>query len=355
MRPSRRCCYLPAFAASTIAADVAPQCTVAQVSLIIYGGPASLPLERFVFNTAAFPIVGPKEHLVPFSLPDQLLAAPANAMAASATASSTTAAIKEAPHPAQPPPLKPRPTPMIDLTTQLAAVLGRLQTTAPTLEPLPGTPAQRSFTLAIETRERRDGGKPPLGQSTPWMPARPGLQKLAAVDQAVAAEGGIYQVPARESVKDSFGPTDQMNVPLEQQGEVEASEPKRSDEDKEREGNTADWKGPRELTWVEVQGRASAARSTALRERGRFRGGVRTTPVRLVEAGPFVMEVWVEETHAKAEAITMGGGADSNGSGSAETSSGTKVQPPGPSPIPPKPPRYPEPSRHASVEDEGED
>ena len=35
--------------------------------------------------------------------------------------------------------------------------------------------------------------------------------------------------------------------------------------------------------------------------RGEFLGGARTTPIRLVEAEPFTMEVWVEEAAAKEE------------------------------------------------------
>ena len=54
-----------------------------------------------------------------------------------------------------------------------------------------------------------------------------------------------------------------------------------------------------EMTWAEVERPAPPARYR--REKGRFLGGARTTPVRLVEAGPFVMEVWVEETSAKVD------------------------------------------------------
>ena len=42
---------------------------------------------------------------------------------------------------------------------------------------------------------------------------------------------------------------------------------------------------------------------TRVTERGKYLGGVKTTPVRAVEAGPFIMEVWVEEGKDKAEAI----------------------------------------------------
>ena len=38
-------------------------------------------------------------------------------------------------------------------------------------------------------------------------------------------------------------------------------------------------------------------------QRGRYLGGERTVPVRSVEAGPFVMEVWVEEGIGKEKAV----------------------------------------------------
>ena len=41
-------------------------------------------------------------------------------------------------------------------------------------------------------------------------------------------------------------------------------------------------------------------------EKGKHLGGVKTTPVRAVEAGPFIMEVWVEEGKDKDEVIDKG-------------------------------------------------
>ena len=38
-------------------------------------------------------------------------------------------------------------------------------------------------------------------------------------------------------------------------------------------------------------------------KRGRDLGGIRTTPVRAVEAGAFVMEMWIEEGRAKDDII----------------------------------------------------
>lgn len=44
-----------------------------------------------------------------------------------------------------------------------------------------------------------------------------------------------------------------------------------------------------------------AVKSSRVSSKGSHLGGVKTTPVRTVEAGPFVMEVWVEEGKEKME------------------------------------------------------
>ena len=41
-------------------------------------------------------------------------------------------------------------------------------------------------------------------------------------------------------------------------------------------------------------------------EKGKYLGGVKSTPVRAVEAGPFVMEVWVEEGRDKSDVVAAG-------------------------------------------------
>ncbi|KAI4108797.1 MAG: hypothetical protein L6R37_000795 [Teloschistes peruensis] len=165
------------------------KCALSTVSLVLHAPPpSSAPVERYVFSTAAFPLVPPSELLTPFT--------------------------GKAP-------------PTSDLPEQFRATIAKLSMLSSTLSPLP---PDCSFTLVVELRDDADV-RPPIRADTPWIAAEPGLQK-----QRIRPD----------------------------------------DAEKEDE------------------------RQTGIRK-GKDLGGVKTTPVRNVESGAFVLEMWVEEGHAKFE------------------------------------------------------
>lgn len=99
-------------------------------------------------------------------------------------------------------------------------------------------PAGCSFTVCIELKA--DGEAPVSHSSTPWIPSQPSLQPAATVVAEVGgAKGGDH-------------------------------------------------------------GTANESRDRSKRNIGSDLGGVRTTPIRTIEAGAFMLEVWVEEGKAKA-------------------------------------------------------
>ena len=104
-------------------------------------------------------------------------------------------------------------------------------------------PEDCSFTLAIELRDE-EGVDAPIGRGDRWIAAEPGLQKERK------REGGGYGASFESSSGD---------VELEQYGVGES-------------------------------------------QKGKDLGGVRTTPVRALEAGAFRMEVWIEEGKGKFQA-----------------------------------------------------
>lgn len=96
--------------------------------------PSSTPLERYVFSTAAFPAVPSSEVLTPFT---------------------------------------DKPPPSADLPEQFRATIAKLSTLSSSLRQLP---PDCSFTLVTELRDEA-AVQPPLGPTTPWIAAEPGLQK----------------------------------------------------------------------------------------------------------------------------------------------------------------------------------
>ncbi|KAL6719316.1 hypothetical protein ACLMJK_003555 [Lecanora helva] len=100
-------------------------------------------------------------------------------------------------------------------------------------------PEDCSFTLAIELRDE-DGVEPPIGRNQAWIAAEPGLQR-------------------------------------------------------ER-------KGKEKEVFVSKEGEEDGDAGFGESKMGRDLGGVRTTPVRSLEAGAFRMEVWVEEGRGKFQA-----------------------------------------------------
>lgn len=138
-------------------------------------------------------------------------------------------------------PLPKPPPPTQNLPSQFRAALSRLTTILPTLAPLP---PDCTFTLAIELRESADA---PIGVSVrnvqPWIVAEPGMQK--------------EQQRARRRQAAARG-----------QGGGE-------------------------------EGAAAAAVAEDDEGAGKGLGSVRTTPIRSLDAGAFVMEMWVEEGKGK--------------------------------------------------------
>ncbi|KAL9611088.1 MAG: hypothetical protein Q9167_004260 [Letrouitia subvulpina] len=111
------------------------KCTLSSTSLIIHApAPSSEPLERYVFSTAAFPVVTPSDTLTIFTT---------------------------------------NPPPTMDLPEQFRATITRLSSLSTTLKPLP---KDCSFTLMVELRDDAEVD-PPLSSVTPWIAAEPGLQK----------------------------------------------------------------------------------------------------------------------------------------------------------------------------------
>ncbi|KAL8785455.1 MAG: hypothetical protein Q9195_008632 [Heterodermia aff. obscurata] len=196
--------------------------------------------ERYVFSTTSFPRLLPSEHLTPFDLSSNPPISPNPPPDPQPASTSTTAH----PQPQNPPPqtlLKRfNPPPASDLPEQFRATIARLSTLSGILGPLP---ADCGFTLAIELRDEL-GVDPPIGHPQPWIAAEPGLQR----------ERGAGKVDDGS-------------------GDVAGS----------GKGENESWEG---------EGKAGS-------KKGKDLGGVKTTPVRSLEAGAFVMEVWVEEGKGK--------------------------------------------------------
>lgn len=129
-----------------------------------------------------------------------------------------------------------------DLHEQLRALLSRLSTISGRLKPLPSGADRCTYTLALELKEESD---PPIGHPQAWIPSERGMQRRI-VHQGDDGEDGH-----------------------EQRGEDAVSKPS-----KEKEGGR-------------------------LIERGEGLGGVRTTPVRTVESGEMIFEMWIEEGRSK--------------------------------------------------------
>ncbi|MCJ1397727.1 hypothetical protein MMC11_000923 [Xylographa trunciseda] len=236
--------------------------TISRTSLIIYT-PTSTPIERFVFSTAHFPLVARNEALTTLEVPDP--DAPA------APLPTTTATNNPLPIPPPQPPV-----PLINLHSQFRALFTRLSTLTASLAPLP---PDCTFTLAIELHDRTvrrpDGdfaGQPPLSANSPWIAAEPGLQPL---------EPG--EVAATASSADTGGSSSHG---LGSSGEA-----------------TGSGSGSASGSGSHGKGKERESAAGYVSQKGKYLGGLRTVPVRSVEAGPFVMEVWVEEGRGKAEAV----------------------------------------------------
>ena len=132
------------------------------------------------------------------------------------------------------------PPPTSDLPEQFRATLARLSTSLARLNPLP---EDCSFTLAIELRDE-EGVDAPIGRGDRWVAAEPGLQRERRRE---GAGGDVLEGTSS--------------------GDAETEEYRMGESSK-----------------------------------GKDLGGVRTTPVRALEAGAFRMEVWIEEGRGKFQA-----------------------------------------------------
>ncbi|MCJ1384545.1 hypothetical protein MMC17_007662 [Xylographa soralifera] len=258
--------------------------TISRTSLIIYS-PTTIPLERFVFSTAHFPQVPRNEALTTLEVPDpDAPSLPPNNPTNNPPSPTTTT------NP---------PTPLINLHSQFRALFARLSTQTSTLTPLP---PHCTFTLAIELHERHvqgpDGdfaGQAPLSGNSAWIAAEPGLQP-----REEGEEVGVGESSAETGGSSSHGLGSSSGG---------------------AEGNGGSGGGAGEGNGGSGEGRGKERESEPgyVSQKGKYLGGGRTVPVRSVEAGPFVMEVWVEEGRGKAEAVreaererelVMGGGGE---------------------------------------------
>lgn len=167
---------------------------------MVINSSATVPLERFVFSTAAFPRVSSSALLTPFTLQ-------ANTMAVEAADAPSLEYVVPATQ---------------DLPEQFRATLAQLGPVMGRLVPLP---PDCTFVLAIELRDEDQAQAPLWRHEGGWIAAPPRLQR----DRGA---------PVSSNQRD----------------------------------------------------RGS---------KGRDLGGVRTTPVRALEAGAFALEVWVEEAAGK--------------------------------------------------------
>lgn len=135
-----------------------------------------------------------------------------------------------------------------DLHEQFRALLSRLSMISEKLAPLPGGAERCTYTMSVELKE---DSEPPIGHPQAWVPCEKGLQRRVVHGEELEGEGG----------------------------------------DGGQSGERLGGKGKGRM--VKEGGRTV--------ERGRELGGVRTTPVRTVDQGEMVFEMWIEEGRGKFE------------------------------------------------------
>lgn len=231
--------------------------------------PFSIPLERFIFSTANFPNIPTSEINTQFEdIPLELPISTTNDLTPTSSPQThpqaapypyldppTGSAISSQSSPPRTPPINAVPlsisAPLIDLHSQFRAYFARLSTSTSTLSPLP---PNCTFSLAIELRAKPQG-EAPIGWPQPWIAAEPGLQRKADAPKVGQVTGNFAESGSRE------GGTTRNTTGLDN-----------------TEGGYKT-------------------------QKGKYLGGVRTTPIRHVEAGAFVMEMWVEEGKDKADEL----------------------------------------------------
>lgn len=215
--------------------------------MILAPPPLSTPLERYTFQTSAFPQIPPSEQFIPF----------------------------EAPLP-----------PTQNLPAQFAATISRLSTLSSALAPLP---QDCTFTLVVELRDDIDAL---LRESqNTWIAADGDMQRR----KGEGREGGGLLGGGGKSRDGFLGGEDDGD------GEEEVVVKKK---DKGKKKEQQQQKQPSFPTTAD-EPTEPEPKSTIHhhQEKAKRQQNSRTTPIRNIEAGAFVMEVWVEEGPDKAAAI----------------------------------------------------
>jgi mitotic spindle assembly checkpoint protein MAD2B len=199
-----------------------------------------------VFTTVSFPIVPPKNHFLPFVLASSERNIPLLAHI-------------------DPKRLPKNHIPISDLHPQYTAVLARLATQTSSLKSLP---ENSSFTLAIELRQGATY-EPPIGWPMPWLPSSPELQSSNSSGEIES----LVWITANSEEGSKGSGNDSQNLSQSSSSGLWSSQ----EEEKSKESDLVPQDESKDP------------------QKGRFLGGTRMIPVRNVEAGPFMMEVWVEE------------------------------------------------------------
>ena len=134
-------------------------------------------------------------------------------------------------------------------------------------------------------------GQAPLSGNSPWIAAEPGLQPREEGEEESAGSSG-YGVGESGGSKGSGGSKESSGLGVGGSeggsgGSIGGGETGGSGKGGSGQGGGS----------VEKHSEAYVS------QKGKHLGGIRTVPLRSVEAGPFVMEVWVEEGQGKAEAV----------------------------------------------------
>ncbi len=139
--------------------------------VVIYSASA-VPLERFLFDVAGFPVVPTSEGLTIFEDDDATAAAAATATTSASASTWANAA---------------------DVEEQFRAVMSKLAYCGSSLGTLP---ERCSFTVCIELK---DDVEAPIGHPQPWIPSPPTLQRpTKGASQRVGQDlGGVKTHPIR--------------------------------------------------------------------------------------------------------------------------------------------------------------
>lgn len=212
------------------------------------GEDAALPLERYVWDVSRWPVIPAAE------LHTALTRAPSDrtkTTAATAEIQSEQDPTDEERRNAFQATLKQAHS---DLHEQFRALLSRLTSISARLAPLPGGADRCTYTLAVELKEECE---PPIGHPQVWVPAERAMQRTVVLE----GRGGDDDGAEGEGVeKDGSAGGSRQGV--------------KGKTGREKEGGR-------------------------MIERGKELGGVRTTPVRTIDQGEVVFEMWIEEGRAK--------------------------------------------------------